>query len=184
MVIVVTGAIGVGKSAVCEKVIRIARSEGHTCGGVIARKAENEDIIIEDVQTGETRVLASTSTAYQGPRTAKYSFSREGFDFGVRAIEKGALSDILLVDELGRLELRGQGFAGVIEQIGDGNVKNCVVVIRSELLSAFLPRLGATTSVFETTVDNRNELPGEIGRVLLRAVSAWQEKLPEGFHRS
>ena len=167
MVIIVTGAIGVGKSTVCEKVVRIARSQGYSCGGVIAHKTDNGDIVTEDVQTGETRVLASTSAVYRGPRTVKYSFSTDGIDFGMQAVDRGLSSDILLVDELGRLELRGEGFVRVIEQIGAGKVKNCVVVIRSDLLSALLPRLGIAASVFETTADNRDRLPGEIVRLLI-----------------
>ncbi len=172
MVIIVTGAIGIGKTTVCEKVVKIAQSQGYSCGGVVTYKTQNEDIIVEDVQTGETKVLASISNIYQGSRTAKYFFNREGFDFGIEAIDRGTASDILLVDELGHLELRGEGFVEVIEQIVAGKVKTCIVVIRKELLSAFLPQLGATTSVFETTINNRNQLPGEIGRILTRAVTA------------
>lgn len=170
MVIVVTGAVGTGKTTVCDKVVKIARGQGYSCGGIIAHKTQNEDIIIEDVQTGETKALASISNIYQGPRTAKYFFNPEGIDFGIQAIARGTASDILLVDELGHLELRGEGFAEVIEQIAAGKVKNCILVIRKDLLSAFLPQLGKTTSVFETTVDNRNQLPGEIGLTLAQAV--------------
>lgn len=172
MVIIVTGSTGTGKTTVCEKVIRTARSQGYSCGGVLTRKARNEDIVIEDVQTGGKRVLASTRGIYQGPRTAKYCFNPEGIDFGIQAIERGTSSDILLVDELGHLELRGQGFSEVVEQIAAGKVKNYIVVIRKGLLSAFLPQLGTAPSVFEVTSDNRNELPGEIGLVLTRAVTA------------
>ena len=172
MVIIVTSVIGIGKTTICEKVIDIARSLGYSCGGIITYKTRNEDIIIEDIQTGETKALASTSNIYQGPRTAKYFFNPEGIDFGIQAIDRGTASDILLVDELGYLELSGQGFAKVIEQVVAGKVKNCIMVIREELLSAFLLQLGATTSVFETTIDNRNQLPREIGLVLIRAATA------------
>jgi nucleoside-triphosphatase THEP1 len=166
MVIIITGAVGIGKTTVCEKVIKIARSQGYSCGGIITHKTQSENIIIEDVQASETKILASTSNRYQGPRTAKYSFSPEGIDFGIEAIDRGATSDIFMVDELGHLELNGEGFPKVIEKIADGQVKTCILVIRKELLSAFLPKLGATTSVFETTIDNRNQLPGEIGLAL------------------
>jgi hypothetical protein len=45
-----------------------------------------------------------------------------------------------------------------------GRVKDRVLVIRKELLSAFLPSLEVSTPlVFETTVNNRNQLPAEIG---------------------
>ena len=172
MVIIITGAIGIGKTTVCQKVIEIARSQGYSCGGVIACKSKNEDIVIKDIQAGETRILASTSNIYQGPRTAKYFFNPEGIDFGIEAIDRGTTADILMVDELGPIELRGQGFTRVMEQIAAGKVKNCIVVIRKGLLSAFLPQLGTATSVFEITGDNRNQLPGEIGLVLARAVTA------------
>lgn len=166
MVIIVTGAIGIGKTTVCRKVLKIARSQGYSCGGIITHKTQNEDIIIKDVQTGEIRMLASTSNRYQGPRTAKYFFNPEGIDFGIEAIDRGATSDILMVDELGHLEMNGEGFTKVIEKIVDGQVKTCILVIRKELLSTFLPKLGATTSVFETTIGNRDQLPREIGLAL------------------
>ena len=45
-----------------------------------------------------------------------------------------------------------------------------------ELLSAFLPLLGVATSVFGTTISNRNQLPGEIGLALALAVTAEYEE--------
>ncbi len=65
MVIIVTGAVGIGKTTVCKKVLKMARSQGYSCGGIITHKTKNEDIIIKDVQTGETKMLASTSNRYQ-----------------------------------------------------------------------------------------------------------------------
>ncbi len=171
MVIIVTGVIGSGKTTVCQKVIEIARGQGQSFGGVITYKTQNDDIIIEDVQTGETKALASTSNIYQGPQTPKYSFNPEGIAFGIQAIDRATTADILLVDELGHLELRGEGFARAVEQIASGKVRNCILVIRKELLPAFLPRLGEEISVFETTPDNRNRLPGEIVLALIRAIS-------------
>jgi nucleoside-triphosphatase THEP1 len=172
MVIIVTGPIGIGKTTVCAKVIDITRKQGYSCGGIITYKNQKNDIIIEDIQTGETRTLASINNVYKGPRTTKYSFNTEGIDFGVQAINRGITSDLLLVDELGQLELRGQGFAHIIEQIAVGKVKNCIMIIRKELLPSFLPQLGTTISVFETTIENRNQIPNEISQILVRAVIA------------
>ncbi|HEY32784.1 MAG TPA: DUF2478 domain-containing protein [Dehalococcoidia bacterium] len=172
MVIIVTGAIGIGKTTVCQKVINIARSQDHSCAGIITCKTQNDDITIEDIQTGETKILASTINVYHGPHTAKYCFDPEGIDFGIQAVDRGATADILMIDELGHLELRGEGFARAVEQITAGEVKNCILVIRKELLPAFLSRLGIATTVFETTLDNRNQLPEEISLALAQAVAA------------
>jgi len=166
MVIIVTGAIGIGKTTVCRKLIGILKSQGYCCGGIITYKAPDKGIIIEDIRAGKSEALASISNTYQGPRTGKYFFNPEGIDFGMQAIDKGTFSDILFIDEIGQLELRGEGFVKVIELIRTGKVKNCIVVIRKDLSAAFLPLLDTSPLVYETTIDNRNQLPGEIGLAL------------------
>jgi len=101
MIVIVTGAIGIGKSTVCEKVVGLARNRGYSCGGIITRKTPNGDIVVEDIGTGESVLLASTRNIFHGPRTARFSFSPAGIDFGNQAIDGGITSDILLVDEIG-----------------------------------------------------------------------------------
>ena len=54
--------------------------------------------------------LAGVKDEYPGPRVGKYCFNQEAIEFGNDAIERGAKRDILIVDELGHLELAGQGF--------------------------------------------------------------------------
>jgi len=166
MVIIVTGAISIGKTTVCRKLIEIVRNRGYTCGGILTYKAADKGIIIEDIQSGEKETLASINDVYHGPRTAKYSFNPDGIDFGIRSIEKSTSSAILIIDEIGHLELRGEGFAKVLELVKAGKIEVCILVIRRELLAAFLPQMPATPLVFETTINNRNQLPQEIGSVL------------------
>ncbi len=172
MVIIVTGAIGIGKTTVCQKLIAIARNQGYTCGGILTYKAADQSITIEDVQSGEKETLASTINVYDGPRTAKYSFNPEAIDFGIKAIDRGITSDILFVDEIGYLELGGGGFVKSLELIKAGKVKNSVLVIRKQLLSAFLAQLGNEPSIFETTVSTRDQLPQKICSSLITSLPA------------
>ncbi len=167
MVIIVTGAIGIGKTTVCRKLIEIVRSQGYTCGGILTYKAADKDIIIEDIQSGEKETLASTNDVYHGPHTVKYSFNPRGIDFGIQAIDKGISAATLIVDEIGPLELRAEGFTKVLELIKAGKVKDCILVLRRDLLPDFLPQLPTIPLVFETTVNRRNQLPQEIGTTLL-----------------
>jgi len=166
MVIIVTGAIGIGKTTVCRKLIEILRNEGHTCGGILTYKTADKVIIIEDIQSGEKEVLASTKNVYLGPRTPKYFFNPKAIEFGIQAIDRDTSALLIVIDEIGYLELRGEGFAKVFEPTRASKIRNCVLVIRSELLPAFLLRLPTEVLVFETTRDNRDQLPQEISAVL------------------
>lgn len=161
MVIIVTGTIGIGKTTVCKKVIDMARSDGYSCGGILTFKTPDGGLVIEDIQTGRKEKLASTEAIYEGPATKKYSFSTIGIQFGIRAIEQGSALDILFIDELGQLELRGEGFSNVIDLVSTGKIQNLVAVIRKALLEFFLPSLGSPV-IFETTCENRDNLPGKI----------------------
>lgn len=162
MLMIVTGAVGVGKTTVCQKTVDMARSRGFSVGGILTFKASDEGIVIEDVQTGQTMRLASTQQVYTGPHTGRYYFNPEGIAFGNRAIGRGQTADILVVDEMGHLELRGEGFASAIELVRSKKLQNRIAVIRSDLLPLYLPILGGAPLVFETTKDNRDQLPTEI----------------------
>ena len=166
MNIVVTGKVGTGKTTVCEKVVKVARSYGYSCGGILAYKDLDGGIIVIDVQTDERQALASLDNIYDGPRTAKYFFNPGAIEFGIRAIERGAGSDILFVDEIGHLESGGGGFIRALDLIGTGRVKNSILVIRQGLLSVFSPRLDSKSLILETTRKNRNELPEKICSLL------------------
>jgi len=163
--IIVIGTVGIGKTTVCEKVIHMAKSLGYSCGGILTPKSK-EGIIIVDVQTGERKPLASLANIYKGPRIGQYFFNPEGINFGIKAIDRGISSDILFVDEIGYLELKGEGFIKILELIRAGKVKNSILVIRKELLLAFSARLGSKVSIIETTINNRNELPQKIRTLL------------------
>ncbi|MFC2002263.1 nucleoside-triphosphatase [Chloroflexota bacterium] len=167
MIIIITGNIGIGKTTVCRKFIEIVRGNGHTCGGILTYRAADSDIIIEDIQSGEKEILASINRVYDGPSTPKYSFNPGGITFGIQAIDRGTSAAVLVVDEIGHLELRGEGFANVLELVSTGKVKDCLLVIRRELLTAFLPQLRLIPLVFETTISSRNQLPQAVGSVLL-----------------
>lgn len=165
MFIILSGAINAGKTTVCRKLIEILRGRGYTCGGILSRKAST-DIIIEDLQSGETAILGSMTTRYPGPCTARFSFNPAGIEFGNKAIEESSHCDVVLVDELGWLELRGEGFTEAFKLVDSGRTKTCLMVIRSELLDAFLPRFKTKPIVCEVTEQNRDSLPQEIAALL------------------
>jgi len=167
MVIIVTGGIGAGKTTVCSKLISIVRNKGFTCGGILTCKAIDKSITIEDIQSGEKETLASIKKSRGGPHTPGYFFNPKGIGFGIKAIEKGASAEILVIDEVGQLELVGEGFTNVFELIKSGKVQDCIIVIRSALLVAFQPRFDTPPLIFETTINNRDKLPFEIASVLL-----------------
>ncbi len=166
MLIIITGAIGIGKTTVCRKVIDLAKRLGYSCGGIITPKTTQGDIIIEDIQTARTMTLATLRKIYQGPSIGKYYFNQTGIEFGIRAIDTAKESSVLLIDEVGPLELSGGGFAQALVSNNINEFKNSILVIRREAVSIFFSRLPETPLAVETTSENRDYLPGRIINLL------------------
>lgn len=157
-----TGKKGIGKSTICQRIVELARAERLACGGIITYKSGDGDIILKNLQGEETELLAGVEDKYDGPHLGKYYFSPAGIEFGIEAIKRGLAADILFVDELGPLELSKKGFYSIMDLLFSDKTKTSIVVIREELLAAYLPLAGTRPLIFTATTANRDELPGII----------------------
>jgi nucleoside-triphosphatase THEP1 len=109
--------------------------------------------LLEDPPSRE--VLARTDREQDGPSTGAYHFSEKGLRFGREALEAGAkLGDVLFADELGPLEMRGEGFSNLIDIARTPTSPPMVIVVRSDLASGVCERLApvpATLVRFESS---------------------------------
>ena len=168
MVVIVTGETGVGKTTVCREVVSLCRERGLSCGGIVSVRTESGGIFVEDLASGSRVLLAREGRELNGPCTSGYSFSLAGIRDGNRAIESATSASVVVVDELGQLELSGSGFARVLELVSENPLRHWVLVIRSRLLQDFMPLLPADVPTFETTTSTRETLPERI-------VSLWSQ---------
>jgi len=111
---------------------------------------------------------------YHGPRTAKYSFKPKGIDFGIQTIDKGTSATILVVDEIGHLELRAEGFVQILELIkGRGEVASEVAHrlfhahFKVYLSEASHPKAVSREDTFsEAMYDGKNETDGIVAKLV------------------
>jgi len=177
MFIIITGEVGIGKSTLCRKALGLLRDVEDRCGGVITCKDGNGKIIAEDVLTQTRMVLASRNGDYQGPRVGAYHFNPAGLAFGVDALNKGATMPLFVIDEIGPLEVSGRGFANAVALINGRKSGSCLAVIRVDSLHSFLTRFDELPLIYLITLENRNDVPLEISRLLDRSFAIAQRQL-------
>jgi hypothetical protein len=104
-----------------------------------ARVVEGRRVGIEalDPRSGRSRLLASLhgaarpSAVHLGP----WSFDEAVLDWGNSLLRAATPCDLLVVDELGRLELvLGQGWKAGLDAASSGAYRQALVVIRTDLL--------------------------------------------------
>ncbi len=160
-VIVVTGPSGAGKSTLCRRVAQAAVARGRAAAGVSTAPrtpdTRRTGLDVVNVATGERLPLAEWERPTGGPSTGGWHFHQSGLDAGLAwctAVPPGAL---LLVDELGPLELRqGLGWAPLVLRLRDHDGP-AIAVIRPALVETFVgavrPRTTATVRVDSASRD-------------------------------
>jgi nucleoside-triphosphatase THEP1 len=119
------GARQAGKTTTCRQLAEAARARGFSVGGLLAPAVFADGACvgydIVELATGRTRRLATLAGAgveHVGP----FAFSPEGLTLGRAALTAAAMAwpDLIIVDEVGPLELAGQGWAEYLAALAAG----------------------------------------------------------------
>jgi len=147
-IIVLSGPSGSGKTTTCLQLADWARRRGLDCAGLVcpARLDGTRQMGIDllDLRTGERRPLAEADDLKDGGgqpaaiRTPGYRFDAAALAWGAFILDIATPCDLLIVDELGPLELaRGEGWVNALDVLRAGRFRLAVVVVRPALLDAF-----------------------------------------------
>lgn len=167
-ILLLTGDREVGKTYLCRSVVEEAKRRGFACAGVLSpphiEGQEKVGISLMDVASGEERPLATAGDTRQGVRWGRYRFVPSSLEWGVRLLADATPCDLLVVDELGPLELEmGRGLVPALDVLTGGGFSLALVVVRPALLGEIKERLqGRERDIVEVTLSNRDQLPTRI----------------------
>jgi len=159
MDVLITGEPGAGKTTICEKLVELLKDKGLTCGGVLSPISEDGFDIV-DVKTGKTKPFAKVAVG--DAAIGKFNFDNEGINFALKALENSNNCSVTFIDEIGPLELGGEGLMPSVKSLADSD--GALVVIARSWLSEKVKGLFPKREflVFEVTEANRDALPEEV----------------------
>ena len=139
---ILSGPRQVGKTTTCGRLAELCRARAIDVAGLICPAKEESGrkygIELVDLRKGNRRDLAAADDVASPLRTDNYRFDVEVMAWGSRVIDSATPCTVLVIDELGPLELiRNQGWVNGLEALRGGRYELGVVVIRPELVAAF-----------------------------------------------
>jgi nucleoside-triphosphatase THEP1 len=127
-------------------ILRRLRDRGLRVGGItqpaLLEGGKRVGYLLRDERTGEERSFAHRREASEGE--LGYSFDPEGWSWAAqRILEARSAVDVLAVDELGRLESRGEGHIAAILHAGaSGEPRVLLLSVRADCAPAIVDRVG------------------------------------------
>jgi nucleoside-triphosphatase len=163
--IAVTGSPGIGKSTLVAKVAAFA---GMRVGGVLARDKRYKDRRIGfellDLASGSVGMLADETGS--GPQLGKYRVHPEDLDgVGAVAIENALKCELIVVDEVGPMELTSHRFVSAVE-MAIASSRPMLLVLHEWSNHRLAKKIRSTFQVITVTRDNREALVDELVKSL------------------
>jgi len=162
--IFVTGSPGVGKTSVLLRSVNGLKNRGYEIGGMISRDVREGGVRvgfeIMDFSTGQRGWLAHINQP-TGPKISKYRVNLTDLDaIGVSSIlDAIGNADIVIVDEIGPMELFSSAFRDVVVQAVESDKPLLGTIhfgLRDSLVNNIKNREDA--EIFEVTYENRETL--------------------------
>lgn len=166
---------GVGKSTVCSKTVALAQARDHNCGGVLTLSHPGDARDVLDVRTGHVRRMTlqpDPSDADSAVVQGRFRFDPESLTWGNETLAHATPCDLLVVDELGPLEIeRGKGWQKAFDALRGNDYTLALIVVRPELLERAQRKLPPdSTTVVTVEMDNRDDLPDLLLDALERSI--------------
>lgn len=157
--VILTGRTGSGKTTLAGLVVDRVRAHGFRVGGMLAQgwlapaggaeplRRSGFDLV--DLQSGAVMPLCRVGEPGGSghERCGPFEFTRDGLAFGRNALARGAAgADIVVVDEVGPLELSGGGWAPSLDRLATGFDGPLLVIARLAVVEAVKARWGTQTT--------------------------------------
>ncbi len=147
-IMVITGSIKSGKTTFLIKYLKSLKKENNMIiGGVIAhgidKNGERLGFEIENIATGERELFCNRIEEEGDIHFGRFYFKKKGIDFGEQALNNAINnSNLLVIDEIGPLELNKKVWYDVIQKAIATENLNMVWVVRKKILNRVLNTWG------------------------------------------
>lgn len=174
MHVILSGSQRSGKSTLCRRLAEHLAAQGFKVGGIWTETVidgEVTTLLVHDLNTGAEITLAGTDLPESGIAQGPYHFTKEGVFKAMRAIGNGMGADLMVVDEIGPLEVRMRGFYPVLNLIN--RAAHSLLVIRPQLIDDVLAllRLRHSYRIVTVTPESRETVFTDLAAEFVSALS-------------
>jgi nucleoside-triphosphatase THEP1 len=143
-VLFIIGTQGSGKTTLLSNLIDKFKNRGIRPAGILApgywSNGHRSGFDIVNIKTNEKAVLCNTDSDEAVQQIGQFYFKQKGIDLGKKALDGNNLenTDVFIIDEIGPLELRGEGWSKELEVLLNNNVNSILLTARESIFDKIL----------------------------------------------
>lgn len=165
--VLITGTKGSGKTSLLSATAAEINKKGLSLKGVLQpatfKDSERCGYELLNLETGQKMELASKALQQNAATVGNYSFNPDAIEFGIQALSLKADVEVLIIDEIGPLELKGKAWDAALRAWLNEPLAVILISVRPSLLDEVLRTYRpANFKVFSAGTTTASELAGYI----------------------
>ena len=169
---ILCGESGSGKTTLCLRAIDEALKRHLSAAGLVTVPrivaGQKVKMDVRDVRTGEERLLGQFVDDTGDPVIEHWQFSDDGIAWGEQMLRRATPCDVLVIDELGPLELiYGKGWYAAVDLLLEQRYRMALVAVRPLLLPTLRNHLESTNPLtLSVSKENNDSLLAHIEHLI------------------
>jgi len=149
-VIMLTGASGAGKTTMLEALARELSGHGERVRGVLQPALpDRSGYDVQDLYDGTRSPLLREDLEPANCAVGRFALLESEIPSRALASDRLSEADVVIIDEVGPLELRGEGYAWALVQAIQLGVPGTVIAVRPSLIDAVIKEFGITPVIVD-----------------------------------
>jgi iron complex transport system ATP-binding protein len=172
-VVIITGDIHQGKTTFAQKIVADLLEQNIRIAGFLSIGINENGIRtgfnLVDIESSRQIELCSDKKNEKQLKFGKYYFNPEAISFGNEILKGDNLSDkqLIVIDEVGHLELNGQGWSNAIENITRSNTLPQLWIVRKSLVQKISRRWNIGNAyIFDIAESNTQEVEDKLNEII------------------
>jgi len=137
-IFIVTGIISSGKTSLIKKIVNDLQQDKISVSGIYSPRILEHGVTtgydIVHVSTGETEKFLRKQGNENQQRIGKFYIDAEGLKKGNKIL-MNSQSKLIIIDEIGKLELEDRGWAPSLKQLVTGSKSHLLISVREEVIN-------------------------------------------------
>ncbi len=174
-IFIVSGAVGEGKTTFTKKLIGFFRENNIKVGGIISERVMSDSITtgydLVNIETGEKEAFLRQDEKNGCETIGRFTICPNGLAMGNTILNYLSSPEfrIVIIDEVGALELGDKGWAGGINKLLEKSVNNILITVRDSFVDKVKDKWGFMDAI---TFNIRETDYPDAGRIIEELINA------------